>query len=441
MARLSVRHIESVAIDRPDSRVERLHIEDPKLSFESDCFALRIRGFLILKDKSPSGQSGEISAPKFEVYRDGWELLDQAQGGPRADVEAVYGKPGVFGFETLVTLVDCRGEIELQLRIDFGNGDSQALANLRVWAAPLQLEYQPRYQPVLLTTLGRTGSSVVMKALAVHPELICQGRFPYENKSALFWTRAASLLGSPANLTRSTRGHAFEFDRFKLGIYPFSTDLHLRETDEKTSSAYFREMPRMHYEHFLRVADVFYGAVALDQGKPDAASFVEKSFTTSLAAVARELYPRSKEVLLVRDPRDVLLSALAFDRKNGLRCTDGMAAVDDPEVRRIWTKRIAQFARASARRFSRPHVLRYEDLMADRVSSLRRLFEYLEVDSRESTVAGICERLDNDAGEAGRHRTSKSVPDTIQRWKRELTGDLAEFYTNAFSPYLQQFGY
>ena len=109
--------------------------------------------------------------------------------------------------------------------------------------------------------------------------------------------------------------------------------------------------------------DALYERVAAESGRADAPFFAEKLRNDVVSDLAWELYPDAREIVLVRDPRDVLCSILAANRKRG----DRPPPDDVAELGRTTTSRRASpwSPRAWSAGASARVCVRYEDLMTD----------------------------------------------------------------------------
>jgi hypothetical protein len=125
------------------------------------------------------------------------------------------------------------------------------------------------------------------------------------------------------------------------------------------------------------------------------------------ADVVMSLFPRSRMIVLLRDPRDVLDSLLDAQRSGGwLADARPLAAVDGEGERLEWVESacrnwIAQFQvvrRAyEAHDPARRRELRYERLLADTAAELGPLREWLGLPAERERVETIAERHSFDA--------------------------------------------
>ena len=192
----------------------------------------------------------------------------------------------------------------------------------------------------------------------------------------------------------------------------------------------------------LRAVDRFYDAVADDLGQADAPWFVEKLLPSHLQWIAWEIYADVREIVLVRDFRDVVCSARAFNqRRRHLAFGRERAASDEQWIRNMAEGGVRRLWTAWQRRSDRAHLVRYEDLVRDPHATLGRVFEYVGVDASDTVVAGVLERAGRESEETRDHRTTATGRESIGRWRRDLDEPLAEVAQAAMGPALKAFGY
>jgi hypothetical protein len=155
-----------------------------------------------------------------------------------------------------------------------------------------------------------------------------------------------------------------------------------------------------------------------------------------------ELYPKAKELFLVRDFRDVYSSMLAFNRKFGRRSFGPAHIQSDEEFAQFLRgSTIRNLSRSWPKRQERAHLIRYEDLITRPQETLQGVLAYLELDASDATIAGMLERASAENPEMKRHLTSSDVSTSLGRWKTSLTPELQTVANSAFGDVLQQFGY
>lgn len=139
---------------------------------------------------------------------------------------------------------------------------------------------------------------------------------------------------------------------------------------------------------------------------------------------------------LVRDPRDVWCSVMAFDRKRGFY---GFGRREDETEEQY----LESFLRAVRRRLdamafptdSAPAItVRYEDLVGHLPREAARLGSWLGV------------QLDADAalstsGDLGHHKTAASAHESIGRWRQDVAHDVIAHIEDVLGDHLARYGY
>lgn len=184
--------------------------------------------------------------------------------------------------------------------------------------------------------------------------------------------------------------------------------------------------------------------------KPAAAAIGDKTPNYAYAlGLLSTIYPASRCVFLVRDPRDSALSMFHQTRRlegRGL----GRIYERDEEIfsgyLRKWVEVNRLYLRHRASNPAAAHHLRYEDLVADEPSALRSTFEFLGVAADQATLAAC--------GAAGRFETlsegrSRGQPDNtsffrrgeVGAWRSELDGRIDGFLTGEVIEVMTLMGY
>ena len=144
----------------------------------------------------------------------------------------------------------------------------------------------------------------------------------------------------------------------------------------------------------------------------------EKHRADNLPWLVWELYPKAKEIFLVRDFRDVYSSMLAYNEKFGRRAF-GPAHIDtdDDFAQFLRNSTIRNLSRSWPKREDRAHLIRYEDLITRPTEILHGVLTYLELDASDATMDGMIERASAENPEMKRHLTSSDVSTSLGRWK------------------------
>lgn len=315
----------------------------------------------------------------------------------------------------------------------------EPMATIRARHQPVQSEYEPHLQPLMVTSLARTGTTWLMKILGEHPAVAIHRRHPYEMVPGRYWMHTLKVLSEPANHLQSTPVSQFEGDRFRIGhnpfFYgPFLASLELRRWFERTHverlAAFCQEM-----------IDSYYRSVAAHQGQDEAGFFAEKHLPDHIQWMMWELYPSPREIFLLRDPRDMLASMVAFNEKRGyLEFGRENVASDEEWLLRL-RRGVGRLVGAWRARSDRARVLRYEDLITDPVGALSPILDYLGPAAAPGSIEGLIARASANAPELAAHRTSKSAERSIGRWRQSLDRHWWPLVDEAFGDLLGELGY
>jgi sulfotransferase family protein len=347
--------------------------------------------------------------------------------------------------------VGLRLEATLGLRVVLDGGERIDVGSVTVRRQPLRTDYEPRLSPLLVTSLGRSGTTLLMKMLACHPEVVVFRRFPYESAPAKYWLHMLKVLAEPANLAQSAHPETFFGNFWWIGSNPFHDELVARDAPLEQSLG--RDYVERLAAFCQRSIDDWYTALARRQEQPGAVLFAEKHLWPNyLPVLTWELYPSTKEVFLVRDFRDMALSAMQFGERRGFGGYPGPDGEAGERYVRNELRKMALDLRKSWRsRGARGHLVRYEDLITAPAETLAALFDYLEVDASAARVGDVIAQSSNEElalpgasqepAEVGAHRAVLDPKDTIGRWSRDGGDVFKAIAQETFADVLEDFGY
>lgn len=433
--RMTVVHITDVTrFERDNDRLLDATIQPPVAGTTSDSFAFRIAGSLV-------GRDGPVS--EVQIVHDGRVLRTAPVRLSRPNLAARFPDLAwarTSGFALLVGTLGLPTEFELALRAVLADKTTVRLGVVRGHRTEVQSGYEPRLQPLMVTSLGRTGTTWLMRLLAEHPAIVAYRQYPYEVRAGKYWMHMLRVLAEPADHAKAVANpSSFHVDKTMVGANPFF-------------SPGFTEQPRLdavmgraYVEHLAAFCqqsiDDWYGCVADLQGQPDATFFAEKHVPHDVVPLMWELYGGAREVFLVRDFRDVVASILAFNAKRGFASFGRNLAEKEEE-------HIDQLQRGATRlldnwrlRADRAHLVRYEDLIAAPTEALRPLLAYVGLDASNATIEGMIARASEESTQLTQHRTSSSPQSSVGRWRRDFSPDLQRLARTAFDDLLVDFGY
>jgi hypothetical protein len=264
---------------------------------------------------------------------------------------------------------------------------------------------------------GRVGSTLLIELLASAPEVVCDRQYPVgEYRYLSYCVRLATWMGTPFDAERDVGVTEMLFGPpNRGGPLPWhATSLSVASLGTRALRALWGACSAGFREH-----------------APEGRWYAEKLAYPVEPVVDAGIPLQVLDV--VRDPRDVVASMIAFGERSGpwgFGRTPGesedhwIATLIDTFAERIDT--ILAPADAPAL------LLRYEDFAADLPATAETLGSRLGLD------------LDVDAVRRARpeqHVTSASVEESIGRWRRDLPVDIAEMISSRLGPRLEALGY
>jgi hypothetical protein len=344
-----------------------------------------------------------------------------------------------FEFQATVKATELSTSFDLHLGARFESGDSIPIGNIRGGRQALPSNAGARIQPAMLTTIGRSGSKWLAWLLSNHPQIVAFNPLVFEPRVATYWMSVFRDLSAPSSFLRQLHnddwtGHWWLRDDPAELPAPVGADLESWLGTEAIES--LAAMCQMRIE-------AFYGRVAASVGKPASDYFVEKFLLQPVTLdLMAEIYPRAREVILVRDFRDRLSSVLAWNAKRGRQLFGRDSFSSDAE---FVTSRLRTEARSLLRhwrdRKDRAFLLRYEDLILEPRPALTGLLDFLGVDSSLGTVEATLQRASQKSTLLDLHRTVTEPSASIGRWRRDLSPQLADLCNEVLGPTLLEFGY
>jgi hypothetical protein len=279
--------------------------------------------------------------------------------------------------------------------------------------------------PILVTSRGRSGTTLLMNRLMPHPEISVAGIYPYEIKLAAYYISALRIL--------SATRHDFEPEdpdfvesatlTRRLGRNPFNRpSMHNLLGGPELQRLFSESVPRRLSSVMADTVLDYYRAVAVHGGKTDARFFAEKcSLLDDVRYGFRAMMGPVREIVLVRDPRDLLCSTRDFWKFN-------------PDTAyQFLRESLPGYMAIRAQRSPDVMLLRYEDLVLtpDTVHAALRDF------------IGLTDSITpaNEATLFARHATSQNPAASIGRWKQELPPEVAARCQDEFQAFMRAFDY
>ena len=432
MALVKIRQVQLANLN--SERLRGFALDTPAPETTRDVYDIEFAGWAV-------GQDTPVGAVEFHV--EGTVLRRVSLDQQRLDVARDY--PGIggvesAGFRTWISTVGLEPGVPIQLRAVMKDETRLRLGSVHFSHQPLRPNFSPTLQPLMLTTLGRAGTTWTMRLLSEHPKIVVHRQHPYELRTARYWMHAFKVMTEPRDPYRSAQADIFQNDKSWAGHNPFYP-VPVAETPGME-----RWFGCTHVEQVaaftMQTVDACYQQIAAGQGQTGAVYFAEKHRADALPWLYWELYPKAKEIFLVRDFRDVFSSMLAFNKKQGRRVFGHDRLADDAEFAQfVRNGPIRLLSKSWPKRQDRAHLVRYEDLLQNPAATLKGMLAYLELDAGEATLDGILARGTEENADMKRHLTSSEVTTSIGRWRNSLDPGLQQVCNDVFGDVLTQFGY
>ncbi len=280
--------------------------------------------------------------------------------------------------------------------------------------------------PILVTAPGRSGTTLMMGLLARSPAIVAAELVPYELRLLSYYSAAFGVLTAPADLERSTHPDRLEGDGFHIGFNPFHAPQYMPAFhDRATLLDYFQTYAPDRALAFARdMVGEYYTRLARDKAKPGARYFAEKgnNLHAPTRAFTRRVFPQMRELVIVRDPRDVLCSHMAY-----------FSSPPEKAFSQL-THACRQLLAIRAQAQPDTHILKYEDMVADDPTCFAALSAFLDTAVQPEGGAR--------PGEVFRsHGTSISPGASVGRWRSNLGEALRARCAQEWGDFLTTFGY
>jgi hypothetical protein len=414
-------------------RLLGFNLEAPDPGAESGTYALEVRGWVLGKG---------VPVESVEIMHRGvclWRVPPDIDRPELRESFPAAGDTGRAGFYVTLNALSVPTEFELVVRVALADKTRVRLARIRGGRSPLRSSFEPRLAPLLMTTLGRTGSTALMRMLDAHPDLVAFRPFEYEPRVATYWMGIFRALSEPASYLRQIAPTGPMDATWWLGR---QTPLPRRIRDPELQNWLGVEAVDDLAGLCQSRIDALYQQVADRRDRAGAVYFAEKLRPDDVPAMMWELYPRVRELIVVRDFRDMVSSMFAFNEKRGIQGFRRDSAESDADyVLDMVRNSVGALARAWEERSDRAHVVRYEDVVLRPAETLAAILDYVELDASDDVIQAMVASLDSDTPEMEGHRTSESAEHSIGRWRQDLTADVKDACERALGPSLELFGY
>jgi sulfotransferase family protein len=383
------------------------------------------------------GRHEPVSA--VEVVQQDVRVASAAVQSARNDVaDAHPGAPGAqrAGFSLRLGGVWLPETFSLRLEAAFANGHRVpfALVRGRRAAFPTPAE-EDGIAPIAVTALPRSGATLVMRLLAAHPEVVVAGAHPHSARPAAYWEHLLRVLSAPADPQGSSHPDTFDADLHWIGSHPLNGPPLTDAPEVRTWLG--REYVEDLAAFSRRNASQLYRRVAASQGKRAPRFYAEKREPGPTARLTASLHPSAREILVVRDFRDMACSMLAFARGGG----DGEQPGRDEDFLLSLVPALTRLVAYARERGQTALLVRYEDLIHSPAETLARVLGHLGLGCERRRTRALLATAGTETEEMLAHRTSTDAAASVGRHVSDLDADALAVAEEVFAPALAAFGY
>ncbi|OED42628.1 hypothetical protein AB833_05805 [Chromatiales bacterium (ex Bugula neritina AB1)] len=267
---------------------------------------------------------------------------------------------------------------------------------------------------------------MLAKALSGHPELIMRARFPYENRS------------SQHLFTWGMNGREWDIP-YLCADRDTGVKYQLHQRDDEQSKKWFSDNKDLIRKYrAVDITDKYYEFVATIEGKTSPKAYVEKSIGVGTIRRMHNWGWPLKKILMIRDPRDILLSVNSFNRKHNM---EGFGAdkFDDRELLRRYIAFFVSNRRAIGAKDLPGLEVKYENLKNNPQLELKRIATELGLDDSDDSISSMVGAYSSVDDQVTAHRTQKNIDNTI-RWPDEATDEQLEMFSE-FQEELSELSY
>jgi hypothetical protein len=407
-------------------------------------------------DRPSPGTSSNV----YDFDCAGWVLAQQgrflgielvANDGPVRRIPIIVARPDVLqrypasaqddvvGFWSPVSVLGMTQEFELRVEAVLDNQMRIPLGQIQGRHRLLPKNAAPYMQPLILTSMGRTGTTWLMRLLAEHPGIVAYREYPYEMRAGRYWMQVLGAITEPAAHAESPSKLGNLDSLWWVAHHPFS------KASNRTHPRLREWFGRRFVEQVAPLCqwsiEDCYREVAAIQAQAVPVYFAEKHLPDEIPGMLWEIYPNPKEIFLVRDFRDMLCSIRAFNTKRGTAGFGRNNAASEEEYIVNLGREAERLLKSWQNRGPKSCLVRYEDLMLEPIDQLSSILKYLGLESSDATIQDMIRKASVDSLELEQHRTSSEPGKSVARWLTDLDSTSLQICEQVFGTMLKEFGY
>jgi hypothetical protein len=282
-----------------------------------------------------------------------------------------------------------------------------------------------KYQPLFIASTGRAGSTLMMRILSCHPEILIRTLFPYETRAAQYYYISSF---------QEQKLPTFLPVKFKNAEYrPFNSKI------DAESLAWSKKHNNVDLgKNGQNIINEYYIFLSEIENKSEAIYYAEKTIGLSLMKEITQSLENSKVIFLRRDPRDTFFSIKSFNAKRG------SLTFGEEDGEEALFSRLITFYKVSIKLIEtlkeRAVVIRYEDMMINNYETLLLLFKKLGLNHKQEVINSIVDSAFLVDKNTKQHCTTSKGESSVSRWKQNANSRHLEMF-DEFKKTLEILGY
>lgn len=271
---------------------------------------------------------------------------------------------------------------------------------------------------LILSYYSRSGSTLLMKILTAHPGITGYTKGTHDAHILKYFTRFYYMIKT-SHIYTADQSQGSMIRRLELLADHYSPESVLPKPFEFPQQMNINTF-RKYYTEFL---SSYLPRLVHNMDMPHqdcAVYYLEKHMdgnSFGLLKAMFELLPRSKMIMLFRDPRDVYSSYLSFSEKENIIKMNGNTEITIKRIMEHYIRRqelLQEFKYVT-------HMVRYEDLVLAPTEAVCNILKFLGLEHNTNSISDMIKPIKINDLQAKRHITSSSAKESIGRWKGELS--------------------
>ena len=290
-------------------------------------------------------------------------------------------------------------------------------------------------QPLVVTSIGRSGSTWFQHILSQHPKIKAFESHNYEALLARRILQDVAETGNRAPVNPNKCGKGFT-ELFKDGEMK-------RKYLEKSEGIVEERLRRAKkvISSYYKMAGAKKNTYDKLDGKNKAKYFTEKNMRPR--HLIKGIYENPKEIFLVRDFRDVVASMILANKKWNTQYFGRSKVKGNKEMIYRRAKKARGWILEPYKNADQKMLVKYEHLVNNQIKTIKKVLDYLELGDDAMDVKKLINKSKKQQTkkEKEKHMTSESTESSIGKWKNVLSAELSNASHNAFEEFLRVFEY